>query len=222
MMSLSAGADSHAAARHAMVASQLRTSGVNDPRVVEAMAQVPREAFLPEALRAIAYRDRALPLGGGRAANPPLATGLLLTEGRAGPEDKVLLIGAGGGYAAAVLAKLAARIVAVEFDPDLAALAREALADAGNVTIVEGPLADGAPGDGPFDLLVVDGAVETLPKALVEQVRVGGRIVAGIVDRGVTRLAAGVRTEGGHGLVDFADIECAVLPGFEKPAGFVF
>lgn len=222
MMNLPAGADSSAAARQAMVASQLRTSGVNDPRVVDAMAQVPREAFLPESARAVAYRDRALPLGAGRALNPPLATGLLLTEARLRPEDSVLLIGGAGGYAAAVLAQLVARVVVVEADAALAALAREALAGNGKVMLVEGPLGHGAPDAAPFDVLMIDGAVEQVPRALAEQVRIGGRIVSGIVDRGVTRLAAGVRTAGGHGLVDFADSESAILPGFAPPPRFVF
>ncbi len=206
-------------ARHAMVASQLRTSGVNDARVVAAMAQVEREAFLPESQRAVAYRDRSLPLGNGRAQNPPLATGLLLTGAAIGPADAVLVIGAAGGYAAAVAAKLAGRVVAVESDSRLAAIARDALGD--SVELVEGPL-DGADVTGEFDVLVIDGAVEAVPAALAARVRPGGRIVAGLFDRGVTRLASGVRTEAGFGLQPFADSECAVLPGFEKPRGFTF
>lgn len=208
------------AARAAMVASQLRTSGVNDARVVAAMAQVEREKFLPESQRPFAYRDRGLPLGAGRVQNPPLATGLLLTEAHIRPEDKVLIVGAAGGYAAAVAAKLAAQVVAVEADADLAASARSALG--GAAELVEGPLEQGASASAPYDVLVIDGAVEEIPAALVEQVRPGGRIVAGLADRGVTRLASGVRSTGGFGLTSFADVECAVLPGFEKPRGFTF
>lgn len=208
------------AARAAMVASQLRTSGVNDARVVAAMAQVQREDFLPDSQRPFAYRDRGLPLGGGRMQNPPLTTGLLLTEARIQPADKVLIVGAAGGYAAAVAAKLAAQVVAVEADAELAAAARSALA--GAAELVEGPLEQGAAAAAPYDVLIIDGAVEEIPAALVEQVRPGGRIVAGLLDRGVTRLASGVRSAGGFGLTSFADIECAVLPGFEKPRGFTF
>lgn len=207
-------------ARAAMVVSQLRTSGVSDARVVAAMAQVEREKFLPESQRALAYRDRPLPLGNGRVQNPPLATGLLLTEARLRPEDKVLIVGAAGGYAAAVAAKLAAKVVAVEADPALAASARTALD--GQAEVVEGPLADGHAAGAPYDVLIVDGAVEELPAALAAQVAPGGRIVSGLVDRGLTRLASGVRSEGGFGLKPFADIETAVLPGFEKPRGFQF
>ena len=210
------------AMRHAMVASQLRTNAVNDPRVVEAMARVAREDFLPEAHRAIAYRDTLLPLAGGRRHNSPLVIGRLLTAAEIRPTDKVLLIGAAGGYAAALLASLARTVVAVEEEPSLAALARTALAAYANIEPVEAPLAAGYPAEAPYDLLVVDGAVEELPVALVEQLAPGGRAVAGVVDRGVTRLAMGRRTEGGFGLTDFADIECAVLPGFERLRTFQF
>ena len=210
------------AMRHAMVASQLRTNAVNDPRVVEAMARVPREDYLPAEQRAIAYRDALLPLAGGRRHNSPLATGRLLTEAAVRPGDHVLLVGAAGGYAAAVLARLAASVVALEEDAGLAALAREALADEGSVTLAEGPLAQGWAAGAPYDLLVIDGAVERVPDAQIRQVRPGGRVDAGQVDRGVTRLAAGRRTEGGFGMVDFADIECARLPGFAPVNSFQF
>lgn len=208
------------AARAAMVASQLRTSGVNDARVVAAMAQVEREKFLPESQQPFAYRDRPLPLGAGRVQNPPLATGLLLTEAHIASDDKVLIVGAAGGYVAAVTAELAAKVVALEEDADLAAIARSALG--GVAELVEGPLNQGWAAQAPYDVLVIDGAVEEIPAALVEHVKPGGRIVTGLIDRGVTRLASGVRSEGGFGLTSFADIECAVLPGFEKPRGFKF
>ncbi len=210
----------HEAARAAMVASQLRTSGVNDARVVAAMAQVAREELLPESQRAFAYRDRSLPLGNGRMQNPPLATGLLLTEARIADGEKVLVVGAAGGYAAALAARVGAKVTMVEEDADLAALARIALGD--SVTLVEGPLAAGAPAGAPYDLLLIDGAVEQIPDALAAQVREGGRVVTGLSDRGVTRIASGVRTATGVGLASVVDSECAVLPGFAKPRGFQF
>ena len=208
--------------RHAMVASQLRTNAVSDARVVAAMARVPREAFLPEAVRRLAYRDTAVPLGGGRAMNAPVATGRLLSEAAIGAADAVLLIGAAAGYTATVVAELAATVVAVESDFALAGLARTALTQLANVTLVEGPLTDGAVEHGPFDLLLIDGAVETVPAALVAQLKPGGRIATGRVDRGVTRLATGARSAGGFGLQDFADVECVVLPGFATPRAFTF
>lgn len=210
----------HQAARAAMVASQLRTSGVSDSRVVAAMAAVAREDFLPESQRIFAYRDRSLPLGNGRMQNPPLATGLLLTEARIEAGEKVLVVGAAGGYAAALAARVGAKVTMVEEDADLAALARTALGD--SVTLVEGPLTGGAPADAPYDLLLIDGAVEQIPDALADQVREGGRVVTGLSDRGVTRIASGVRTASGVGLASVVDSECAVLPGFAKPRGFQF
>lgn len=215
-------ADRFETMRHAMVASQLRTNAVSDVRVVEAMARTPREAFLPSGHRAIAYRDTLLPLGEGRSHNSPLATGRLLTEAQVRPGDHVLLIGAAGGYAAALLAQLAGSVVAVEEDADLFATAQSALARAGNVELIQGPLNAGAVAQGPYDLIVVDGAVEQFPEALVAQMKIGGRVVSGLVDRGVTRLAEGRRTEGGFGLTDFIDMECAVLPGFARLRTFQF
>ena len=208
--------------RDAMVASQLRTNAVSDTRVVAAMARVPRERFLPDDVRGLAYRDTAVPVAHGRAVNLPIAIGKLLTRAEIRATDRVLLIGAAGGYTAAVLALLAAKVVAVESDPALLAIARPALADDAAVDLVEGDLTAGWPDQAPYDRLVVDGAVEHLPDALIEQVRPGGRVVTGLVDRGVTRLASGVRSSGGFGLAAFADVDCVVLPGFARPRAFTF
>lgn len=210
------------AMRHAMVQSQLRTNAVNDPRVVTAMASVPREKFVPESLRRQAYRDTALAVGNGRSINVPIATGKLLTEAYLTPGDRVLLIGAAGGYTAAVLARLVKAVVAVESDGDLVAHARSALAGIGNVELVEAPLEGGSPKGAPYDVLLVDGAVEALPDALIAQVAPGGRIVTGLIERGVSRLASGRKIESGFGLKSFADIDCVVLPGFARPRGFAF
>ena len=214
--------DRFEAMRHAMVASQLRTNAVSDARVVATMARVPREAFLPAEVRGIAYRDTAVPLGRGRSQNVPIATGRLLTEAWLLASDRVLLIGAAGGYTAAVLAGLVAEVVAVESDQTLAAAARAALAGYANVTLVEGPLEAGHEAGAPYDVLMIDGAVEHVPDALVAQIRAGGRAVAGIADRGITRLASGRKTAGGFALLDFADIDCVSLPGFARPKTFTF
>ena len=211
-----------AAMRAAMVSSQLRPNAVSDQRVVAAMASIAREDYLPRGAAELAYRDTSIPLGAGRFANVPMATGRLLTEARLEPGDRVLLIGAAGGYAAAVLATIATEVVAVESDPALAALARTALAHAARVRLVEGPLAAGEPTGAPYSVLIVDGAVAQLPPALVEQVAIGGRVVTGLDDHGVTRLAAGRRTAGGFALQPFADSDCAVLPGFAAAPRFRF
>lgn len=208
--------------RHAMVASQLRTNAVSDARVVAAMATVPREAFVPEAARSMAYRDTGVALGGGRTLNPPIATGRLLSEASIRASDRVLVVGAATGYAAAVVSALADSVVAVEEDAALVSTARDALADYPTVTVVEGPLTVGAADAGPYDVLLIDGAVGAVPDTLIAQLKPGGRIATGLIDRGVTRLAVGTRSEGGFGLQDFVDVECAILPGFERPAAFTF
>lgn len=214
--------DDFAAMRQAMVSSQLRTTAVNDPRVVVAMAEVPRERFVPEAAAQLAYRDTAIDLGQGRALNTPLATARLLVQARLRATDRVLLIGAAGGYSAAVLASLVAHVTAVEALPALAAHARTALADTANVTVVEGPLEFGHPDGAPYDVLVIDGAIEQLPASLASQVVDGGRIVGGLIERGVFRLAAGAHRGTATALAPFADIDSVRLPGFAHPRSFTF
>ncbi|HYI64275.1 MAG TPA: protein-L-isoaspartate O-methyltransferase [Allosphingosinicella sp.] len=207
--------------RRAMVASQLRTTGVNDPRVVAAMGEVPREDFVPEERRALAYADALVPLGNGRALNPPMALGRMLTEARLGGSERALVIGAGTGYSAALLARLAGTVVALEEHAGLAACAKEALAGTG-VALAKGPLAKGWPRRAPYDFILIDGAVEHVPRAIVDQVADGGRISFAVVDRGVTRLAIGRAVEGAFGITIYADAAAAILPGFEKPRIFSF
>lgn len=210
------------AMRQAMVSSQLRTNAVNDPRVVLAMGRVPRERFVPEDERAFAYLDRQVALGRGRHLNVPVSTGRLLTEAYLEPEDQVLLIGAATGYTAAVLAELVADVVAIESDPALVAHAEVALQGEAKVQIIEAPLRSGWSAGGPYDVLMIDGAVEFVPDELLEQVKPDGRVVTGLVDRNVIRLASGRRSRGGFGLVAFADMDCVVLPGFSRPRRFTF
>lgn len=200
-----------------MVTGQLRTNAVNDPRVVAAMALVPREAYVGRDLAAISYTDRTLPLGRGRAMPTPMVTGRLLTEARVRPGDAALVIGAGPGYAAAVLAELCARVTALE-EPGLAL----GPPPGAGVTRVEGPLAAGWAANAPYDLILIDGAVEQVPDAITAQLAEGGRIATGLVRDGVTRLAVGRRSGGGFGLSTFADAEIPVLPGFGLPRGFRF
>ncbi len=205
--------------RRAMVDSQLRTTNVSDPRVIAAMEAVARENFVPTDRNALAYIDAQIPLGAGRALSSPMAIGRLLNEAKVQPGDTVLLIGSATGYTAALLSRLAERIVGVESDAGLAA---SALADVPNVAIVEGALELGAPDHGPYDVLFIDGAIEVLPETLTDQLRDGARIVSGIVEGGVTRLCQG-RKIGGHvSLVSFVDADCAALPGFAKAKSFVF
>jgi len=201
--------------RAAMVESQLRTSDVDDQRVIAVMARVPREDFLPVERRAMAYIDRPVPLSGGRALNPPLVTGRLLKEAQVEPGDKVLLIGAATGYSAALLAGLGALVTAVEEEggPEITVQ---------GVTVVRGPLHAGAAQGAPYDVLFIDGAVQDVPAALVAQLAESGRVVTGLVERGVTRLCSGRVVAGTLGLSRLADIEMVVLPGFAAPERFTF
>lgn len=209
------------AMRRAMVESQLRTTGVNDPRVVAAMAEVPRERFVPVERRALAYIDRPVALGNGRALNIPEATGLLLTAAAVRASDAVLLVGAASGYTAALLDHLAARVVAVEEDAALLTFARENLAGS-RVELVEGPLNQGWAAGAPYDLIVVDGLIEQVPDALIDQLADSGRLACAVLDRGASRLAVGRKAGTGFGLDLFADCEAAALPGFARPKTFVF
>jgi protein-L-isoaspartate(D-aspartate) O-methyltransferase len=207
--------------RRAMVASQLRTTGVNDPRVVAAMGEVPRERFVPADRLALAYADALVPVAPGRALNPPMAVGRLLTEARLGGDERALVIGAATGYSAAVLARLVASVVALEEDDELAAFAKKALAGSG-VELVRGPLARGHAKGGPYDFILIDGAVEIVPPAIVGQIADGGEIALAILEEGVSRLAIGRVVAGAFGTTIFADAETASLPGFAKPRGFSF
>ena len=203
--------------RAAMVESQLRTTDVNDVRVIDAMAHVPREAFVPAERKAMAYIDRPVPLGNGRALNPPLATGRLLTEAAVRHGEGVLLIGAATGYTAAVLAAMGAIVTAVD---DVSLLSQGDTPS--GVTLAPGALTDGAPGHAPYDVVVIDGAIEEVPAAIVNQLGDGGRMVLGLIDKGVSRLAIGRKTATAFGVNHIADIEMVTLPGFARPKTFVF
>lgn len=204
--------------RAAMIDSQLRTNEVIDPAIVGAMGAVAREAHVPPALAGVAYMDRAIPLGTGRALNAPLVTGRMLVAAMVRPGMRVLLVGAATGYSAACLALLGADVFALEESAALAAIAPAN----GRIHWIAGPLAAGAPDQGPFDRIIVEGAIDALPQALIDQLVEGGRLITATRDGAVTRLVQGVKTGGTLALRPFADMDVAPLPGFAKPAGFQF
>ena len=206
--------------RRAMVSSQLRTTAVNDPRVVAAMAAVPRERYVPADRAAIAYADFAVPLGDGRLLNPPMVTGRMLTELHPLPTDHALVIGAATGYAAAVLARLVASVVALDTDDRIvASVSADPIA---NVERAAGPLAAGWSAGAPYDLILIDGAIESVPAAIVAQLAEGGRLAAAIVEGGVSRLSIGRRAGDAFGMTAFADADAVSLPGFAAPPAFKF
>jgi len=204
-------------ARRAMVDSQLRPEAVTDRGVLAAMASVERERFVPESARALAYFDRPLRLSDGRAMMPPAAIGRLLSELAPRAGERALVVGSGTGYAAALLKAIGLDVVALESDETLARTAR----DAGVDTVV-GDLAAGWGKGAPYDIILLDGAVEEMPDVLVKQLSPSGRIAGAIVDRGVTRLVVGRVAGGSLGLRSLADADVATLPGFSRPRAFTF
>lgn len=208
--------------RAAMVSSQLRTNNVSDLRIVSAMEAVARENFVPAERASLAYVDLPIPLGNSRFLNAPLATARLITESGVKAGEKVLLVGAATGYAAAVLAELGAVVTALESDALLLANAKKALGKTIGINLVAGPLDAGWRKGAPYDVIIVDGAIEAVPGAFAAQLAAGGRFLTGLVDNSVTRLASGRKTGQGIGLVSFADIETVRLPGFAAPVGFSF
>jgi len=185
-------------ARRAMIDSQLRVSGVNDPAVLAAMDAVAREDFVPDAIKTSAYIDRALPLGEGRALAAPLVHGKMLTEAALQPGEKVLVIST-NGY--------------------LAALAEAIGADVVTLTPAEVTAKKKV---GPFAAILVDGAAEALPAAVGAMLAANGRVVTGLVERGITRLAVGRKSAEGVALLPLAEIGMPVIPEFAAPKGWSF
>jgi len=215
-----------AQARRTMVDSQVRPSDVTDLRLIAAMLDVAREQFVPAARRAVAYLDMDVPVGdkGARALLKPMVLAKLLQAAGIGEGDHVLDVGCATGYSAAVLGKLAETVVALEEDTALARIAGETLAASGasNVSIVCGPLHDGWEQAAPFDVIVVEGASEVVPAALLAQLKDGGRLVA-VIGSGPMGKATIFRKSGGNptGQTLF-DATAPLLPGFAKAAAFVF
>lgn len=204
-------------ARRAMVDNQLRPEGVTDRGVLAAMGSVPRERYVPEGARALAYFDRSLKIAEGRTMMPPAAIGRLLSELAPKAGERAMVVGSGSGYSAAVLKAIGLDVVALESDQALAAAATEA-----EVETVDGDLAMGWANGAPFDLILIDGAVEEIPAELVKQLRDGGSLGAAVVDRGVTRLVIGRVSSGALGLRTLTDADVDPLPGFERPRAFIF
>ena len=200
-----------------MIDSQLRPQGVNNPAVVEAIGVIAREKFVAAEARPLAYSDRSVPIGSGRLMSSPTVLGLLLTEIAPVSGERALVVGCGTGYSAAVIKALGVDVVGIESDAALAAEAR-----ANGIEVVEGPLEQGCKKAAPFDFILIDGAIEYIPEAIIAQLTPTGRLGTSIVDRGVARLVVGRRAGAGFGLHSLADFGAAALPGFAKPRGFSF
>ena len=206
-----------AAAREAMIESQLRPQGVTDPAVLQAMGTIARERFLPGHTRPLAYADRSVAIGEGRFLPAPAVLGQLLTQMMPERGQRALVVGGGTGYSAAVLSAMGIEVHALESDPALAAMAREH-----GIDVLEAPLESGVPDRAPYDQILIDGAVEVVPNAIIEQLAEGGRLGTAFVDRGVTRLIVGRKAGAAFGYLSFGDAGVPVLPGFTRPKAFTF
>jgi len=205
------------AARRAMVESQLRPQGVTDPAVLGAMASIERELYLPESTRPIAYTDRAVALGDDRFLPAPAVLGQLLTQMKPERGQRALVVGAGTGYSAAVLAHIGLDVIALENSADLAGRAREL-----GIAVVEGPLEAGWRKSAPYQQILIDGAIEIIPDAIVDQLADGGQLGTVLIDRGVARLIVGRKAGGAFGYLSLGDAGTPALPGFSRPKAFSF
>ena len=185
-------------ARRAMIDSQIRTSGVNEAWVLEAMNAVPREDFVPENARAAAYIDRAVPLGNGRYLAAPIVHARMLAEAMPTPADRALIVSGNGAYLAALVRPLVGSLE------------------------VRDPAENAKLKKGAYSLILIDGAAEALPAAIAAALSDDGRIVGGLVERGVTRLAVGPSAAGAIAWLPLAEIGIPVLPEFAAPRTWTF
>ena len=199
MASVARPATDFTAARRAMVDSQLRTSGVNEPWVLARMVSVPRENFVPATVREVAYMDRAVPLGAGAMLAAPVVHAMMLAEAKPRPDDRVLVVDGGSGYLPALLEGLAAKVDAIT--PEEAATARK---------------------KGDYTLLLIDGATEELPAVLAGRLADDARVVTGTVTDGVTGLAIGRKAGGAIALLPLAEMGIPRLSAFDKPKAWSF
>lgn len=207
-----------AALRQTMVDTQLKTVGVTDAAVLTAFADIPREPFLPAALTSLAHADAAHEVAPGRHLLAPLALALLLQRAAVQPDERVLVVGSASGYSAAILARIGARVTALESDAALIAMAESA-----GVATVAGPLADGWAAAAPYDLILFEGAIATVPAAIAAQLAPGGRIAAVLREAGVGRAFVGpLGPDGRPRGLPFIEMAAPDLPGFAGAREFAF
>jgi protein-L-isoaspartate(D-aspartate) O-methyltransferase len=215
-----------ALARRMMVDGQVRTRDIFDTNLLAAMGEIPRERFVPPEQAALAYLDRNIPLTtaqGSRCLLQPMVLAHLLQAADIAEDEHVLDVGCGTGYTAALLARLAGTVVALEEDRTLAASARRALGEVTpQVKVVEGPLQAGWPDLGPYDVIVVEGAAEIIPPAVFGQLKDGGRLVTIDGVRPGAKAAVYCSVKGEVSFRPLIEAAAPLLPGFAKPPAFVF
>jgi protein-L-isoaspartate(D-aspartate) O-methyltransferase len=218
------------AMRAHMVEGQVRPNKVTDPRLIEALSVTPRERFVPPARRCIAYVDEDLEIAPGRYLMEPAVFARLVEAATVTAADTVLDVGCASGYSTAVLGRLAGTVIGLESDRELLAIATEALAELGidNAVAVEGPLADGYPAQAPYDVIVLEGAVELVPEGLTDQLADGGRLLAVVANshlsgrRHIGRATLCVRVGDAVSARPLFDAALPLLAGFERQTRFVF
>jgi protein-L-isoaspartate(D-aspartate) O-methyltransferase len=213
-----------AAARRHMVDGQVRTADVTDLRIQAAMLEIPRENFVPPALAPLAYLDLDLPVGegGSRRLLKPRVLAKLIHAADVARSDGVLDVGCATGYGAAVLARIASQVVALEVDAGLAQAARSALAGRHNVSLVTGPLSAGWPQGAPYDVILLEGATEVVPQAFLDQLKNGGRLVCVLSNGPGAKAMLYCRSGDELGGRPIFDANATVLPGFAKAPVFAF
>lgn len=215
----------YSAARLNMVEGQIRPNKVTDQRVVDAFLAVPRDQFVPDSLRGVAYVDKSIPVSKGRYLLEPMVLARLLNDAKIEATDMVLDVGTGTGYSAAVLGRLAATVVALESDSELAAFANQAMQTQGvdNAAVMHGPLNAGWAKQAPYNVIILEGAVAAVPASLLDQLAEGGRLLAVVLPESGQGVARLYQKNGGQvsSRILF-DASAALLPGFEAKADFQF
>jgi protein-L-isoaspartate(D-aspartate) O-methyltransferase len=223
-------ANDYSDARNMMVDGQVRPNKVYDSRILAAMRRIPRELFLPAHLAALAYADEDVMLANGRALIEPMLIARLLQLANVSEGEQALVVGAGSGYGAALLAACGARVMALEQDDALLAMARRVLPSvAPSVTIANGPLGEGWPAGAPYDVVLIEGAVEEIPQTIVAQLRPqGGRLVTvrlaqgRVGQAGIAEFTPATLKGGGPSFQPVFDCATPVLPAMCRTSGFVF
>jgi protein-L-isoaspartate(D-aspartate) O-methyltransferase len=215
----------YSAARHMMVEAQIRTNRVVDPPLIAALEAVPREIFVPKQMASGAYIDGPVPIGNRRSLMEPMVFGRLLQSAEIKATDVVLDVGCASGYSAAVLSHLASTVIALESDSELAGRANAALAalKVDNVAVVTGILTEGDAAHGPYDVILFEGQIAEVPKAIFAQLADGGRLLA-VLDDGEGPGRATLYSRFGHTMSHriVFDATAPRLPGFTVPASFTF
>lgn len=212
----------YAARRTMMVDTQIRPSDVTKFPIIDAMLTVPREIFVPRQMREAAYMGENVDLGGGRVVLEPRTLAKILDALDIDGDDLVMDIGSALGYSAAIIARMAAAVVAVEEDAGMAEEAQALLSetDADNVILHQGPLTEGAAKHGPYDVIVLEGAVEDLPAGITEQLKDGGHIACLFMEGALGVVRIGHKIDGRVNWRFAFNAAAPVLPGFERQAVF--